>query len=505
MLSVATAQPAGAGGVHFCGVGTMKNIAISLVVALSACASTALVASAAWADDQDQSAQGQSTQATQAQGQATQGKWTQDQPVRTMRNALPTPNATPTDDDTPIRPGANSAFARDRNTSVLERQHPEYQALGVQLGAFTAFPKLTETAVYDDNVFANSSGAVSDWTFETKPSLRVESNWSRNQLVGFASVTAYNYAELSHLNTTDYEVGANGRLDIAGASYIFADAENGRYTIPFTNLAVPREAVTPEQFTLSQGDIGSVQEFNRLRFSERFNAAGYTYGNLVDGLGDVIFEDTQNHATYTEQGRADYALSPDTAVFGLVNFNQRDYNNGGDQGVNSSGYEATVGASFDITKLVRGEVQVGYLEQDFTSAPTATPAIPSKTLTGPAFHGKVEWFPSELTTVTLAGDREVEDFTVAGASGTLGTGGSVQVDHELLRNLILSAKGTYNQYEFVGLGRTDTAWTGGVEANYLLNRHLGVDLAYRYMDQTSTVSNLNFKDNRLAVALTFQY
>lgn len=426
-----------------------------------------------------------------------------DQPVRTMRNSLPMPTAAAGDDDTGVRPGAQSAFERDRNTSVLERPHPEYQALGAPLGAFTAYAKVTETPVFDDNVFANSSGAVGDWQFVTKPEVRVESNWSRNQLVASASVTNYSYAKLSNLNTTDYDIGLNGRYDVQGASYIYGGLEGAKLTIPFSNLSVPRNATTPEQYELEQGDLGAVQELNRLRFSERFDAADYRYANLVDGLGNTIFEDTQNHKTYVAQGKAEYAVSPATSGFLGFSWNRRDYANGGAQGVNSNGFEFTIGTSFDLTHLIRGQLQVGYLEQDFDAAPAF--GLAAQSVSGPAFHGKLEWFPTELTTVTLTGNREIEDFTVAGASGTLGTGGGLEVDHELLRNLILSAKTNYNEYEYVGAGRTDKAWTAGFDGNYLLNRHIGIDVSYRYIDQTSTISNLNFVDNRIGVAFTLQY
>src|SRR5262249_54846522 len=98
-----------------------------------------------------------------------------------------------------------------------------------------------------------------------------------------------------------------------------------------------------------------------------------------------------------------------------------------------------------------------------------------------------------------------EDYTVVGASGTLGTGGGVQIDHELLRNVILTARTAYNEYEYVGTNRTDRAWTAGFAGNYLLNRRLGVNISYRYMSQTSTVSILSFADNRIGAALTLQY
>ena len=44
-------------------------------------------------------------------------------------------------------------FARDRNVSVKDRPHPEYEALGVRWGSFHAYPKVQADVGYDSNIF----------------------------------------------------------------------------------------------------------------------------------------------------------------------------------------------------------------------------------------------------------------------------------------------------------------------------------------------------------------
>ncbi|MGE3143015.1 MAG: outer membrane beta-barrel protein, partial [Hyphomonadaceae bacterium] len=55
-----------------------------------------------------------------------------------------------------------AAFDRGHNEGVRERARPDYDADGMPLGAFRLFPTLGLSAVSDDNIYAASSGAISD-------------------------------------------------------------------------------------------------------------------------------------------------------------------------------------------------------------------------------------------------------------------------------------------------------------------------------------------------------
>ena len=66
----------------------------------------------------------------------------------------------------------------------------------------------------------------------------------------------------------------------------------------------------------------------------------------------------------------------------------------------------------------------------------------------------------------------LNETTQSGASSVQDTGVGLQVDHELLRNLILSASADYDRSEFDDIGRTDDTIALGADAKYLLNRRL---------------------------------
>src|SRR5262249_32564899 len=142
-------------------------------------------------------------------------------------------------------------------------------------------------------------------------------------------------------------------------------------------------------------------------------------------------------------------------------------------------YDVSGGANFDITHLVRGEIQLGYMDQRFVS-----PLF--KPISGLSAKGQVEWFPTQLTTVTGTVLRGVGDSGILGSAGYLTTTGGLQIDHELMRNLILTANGMVTEDKYYGISRIDDIWGVGAAADWLVTRHLGLTLAYLHSNQQSS-------------------
>ena len=125
---------------------------------------------------------------------------------------------------------------------------------------------------------------------------------------------------------------------------------------------------------------------------------------------------------------------------------------------------------------------------------------------GLSAKGQVQWFPTQLTTVTATALRSVGDSGIIGSAGFLNTTGGIQVDHELLRNLILTVNGTGTQNQYFGISRTDDIWTTGASASWLLTRWFGLTLGYTFADQHSSgvERGPTFDDNRFVLSAVFQ-
>ena len=395
-----------------------------------------------------------------------------------------------------------SLFARDRDVSVRERPRPDYQATGYREGGIWLFPKVQGDVEYNDNIYATSTGAVSDEIFRIKPELVVQSNWSRNYFDLYARASVNQYATHTTENTNDWDFGGDERIDIVRGTDIRLGAEASRLTVPRTASSSPSDGALPLQYYQDSAYVIGEREVNRFRFTLRGDWSRFDYSNVPAIGGGTIIETDMNHQQFDLDGRVDYAISPRTAWFVEADGNWRPYQAAGilTPERSSQGYQLLTGANFEVTSLIRGEIGVGYISQMYN-------AHTYDNVSGPGLRGKLEWFPSELTTVTLTGDRSVQDAGIIGSSGYLSTNIGAQIDHELLRNVILSASGQYGHDSYNGVDRRDERYMAGFSATYLINRRVGLSAGYVYFKQDSagTAAGENFAVNRVTAALALQY
>jgi hypothetical protein len=398
-----------------------------------------------------------------------------------------------------------SNFRRDRNVSVRQRRHKGYEAPGLRVGAFMVWPKLTSTVERTDNVYATATNEKSDTVFHITPELNATSNWSRHALTAYARAAVNRFLDFETENTEDYSLGATGRLDVIRNAQINGGFDFSRLTEPRTSAGSPGGAIAPIQYKLSSGYISGSREFNRLRLSTRADTRKFNY---LDGVttGSLLFsQDDRDRRVNTLMGRADYAISPDTALFVQMSGNKRAYDlKRPEPFVNrdSEGVEALVGANFEVSALMRGELGVGYLTQNFDDPDF-------NDISGLGVRGQVEWFPTQLTTVTFSGSRTLEDAGIVGSAGYLSTNVGAQVDHELLRNVIVTGQLGYGDEDYRGenFNRKDKRLTGGLAATYLMNRNVGVTVGYSLFKQKSRGANggEDFTVNKFGATLTLQY
>jgi hypothetical protein len=406
-------------------------------------------------------------------------------------------------------PDAQSNFARDNNVAVRERPRSEYEAIGIHVGGFTLYPTLEGDVTYDDNVFATPTNKTSDTVWQFKPEVVLQSIWSRHFLRFNAGASVNDYSQHSNESTTDWNVGAHGGLDFAGRSQVTGDLEADRLTEPRTDSsAASPGALTPKPVRYDQylADLGWTKEFNRLKLGVRGDLDSYTYDNQPG-----FEEDLRDRTVSVLTGRADYAVSPATAVFAEVSANNRNFRNDPPPGQvkqDSSGYEVLAGVNFELGHLMRGELGAGYLSQSYKASAL-------RDVSGLGARAKLEWFPTQLTTVTAHVDRSVQDSGVVAAGGLTGgylyTESGLQVDHELLRNVILTGGVSYTNSAYKEISRTDDRWMYNAGATYLLNRHVGLNLNFSTLHQNSFGSaspillGNKFTDNKATIGIVLAF
>ncbi len=431
-------------------------------------------------------------------------------PVLIAFGARTSARAQALDWNTSFDPGAITAFPTpaataavgDENVTVRQRPHPEYQPAGIQTGGFILYPSVTASSAYDDNIFAVQTGARADLIETVSPEIDVQSTWSRDQLWAFAKVSEDLYASHSSEDATQAVAGIGGKLELGDANLI-AGAKVGQYVLPraWDNVGLISER--PLLYDFSGFFAGASETFNHLTLSARAEDQIYKYHNGETSDGQLVFEQGQNRNVAIFSGRAEYAVSPDTSLYISGAFNLKSYALSPPaipEPLNSQGYRVVVGADLNLTRLIRGELQIGYQDQRYAS-PLFRP------IRGLSAYGQIEWLVTPLTTVSLSGARAIGDAGIINSAGFLTTAGGVQVDHELLRNLILTAKFSAARDQYQGISRTDDRLGAGFSADWRLSRRLAVSLGYTYTDQRSQGAERgsSFKDNRISITVGLHF
>jgi hypothetical protein len=403
---------------------------------------------------------------------------------------------------TSVQAQDESLFMRDRNTAVMERERPEYTSDGIQKGAFIFNPALTVGLEFNDNIYGASSSEESDIIGIFNPAIDVSTTWSQHSLSGNLTATRREYADFNDESVWHLQGSALGRLDIVRGTFVEANVSYADLTEPRTSAGAANTAAEPIAYTTDQIGLKGEREMGRTKFQLGVTRSGFDYedGILVGGgVADQDFRD-RSEVVYTIRG--DYAVSPATSLFARGRFNTREYDLTPPAAPllrDSEGYIADVGADFDIGGVARGSVAVGHIEQDYEDA-----SLPD--IDGFSTDVVVDWFPTQLTTVTGTASRGVFDAAVAGSGGFLGTAFGINVDHELRRNVVVSAGVTWGTDEYFGIDRQDDRWSATVSTTWYMNRNAGVRASVAHFEQESsgTDGNQDFSSNVVAVSLVLR-
>ena len=408
---------------------------------------------------------------------------------------------------------AESLFTRDRNVSVLQRDRSEYDAPGIRAGSFIIKPKVDLMAGYSDNVFAVSEdvspefGDREDYYFILRPSARIQSDWNRHSLSGGTYVEAWKHDEFDENNVVNYGAFADGRLDVrrqmalvAGGSYDLL--HEGRKA---TNTAFL--SVDPVEYERASIYGGIEQELGRIRYRGRLNYRDFDFEDAEDFVtGAEIDQDFRDREETSVLLQAGYAVTRDSSVFLRGTYTERNYDTLTPGGLNrdSQGYTISAGVDFDITRLARGSVAVGYLQEEFDD-----PAL--ETIDGLSVDGAVEWFPTEVLTARLLASRDVRASALAETGGYIASDISAGLDYELRRNIILSATAGYGESDYQDIDRTEERYGINLAGQYLINRYLRTKLEYTYeqqeVDNAATAPSFFLRDyetNEILLTLTAQ-
>ena len=400
--------------------------------------------------------------------------------------ALATGNAIAQDED---------FFVRDKYEAVTDRGQSEYDPEAIRSGSWLIRPELGLTAGATSNLFATGQNEVDDFFINAVPSVSINSDWGRNSLGVRGSIDHIEYGDTSSESRTNYSLGADGSVEASSSLSFFGSLQADDLTEPRSNIASLQNANEPVNYTRVGGEAGAQYQSGRLRVGGSVGVQSYDYDDVsvtVGGLPVSQDQDFRDRDEITSRVRVSYAVERDWALFGEIIHGESEYDQQGTVSRDSSSTTFRAGSDFELQSLLRGVIGVGVFNSDFDD-----PSIGE--VEGFSVDGNLQWFVTQLTTVSFGAGREVIDPGLIQTAAAIRTSGSVRADHELRRNLLISGEARYTEFEFENINRADDRWDLRAGATWKVNRNVWVNGSYQLTDQSSNVQD--FTDNRLLIGL----
>jgi hypothetical protein len=403
---------------------------------------------------------------------------------------------------------ATSAYAQSYDNPGLGQQpvsaHPQdYKPLGIRAGTFMLHPGAELTAEWTDNVFYSYDNEQTDFIYHLRPYVTAQSTWSRHSLTArlaadFAFLNNYSFRDYQ-----DYFLNIGARLDVKTRSSFNYNLDFMRLHEDLNNRDA-QQGVDPTIYHMFDAGLGFDHQFNRLSLQAYYAYTNLDFDDSIDFNGDTIDNQDRNRHDNHFNVRLGYQLKTEMQVFIGGNWRQVRYqekfdSNGLER--SSDGYSLRGGVLMGITEVLSGDIYATYHDMSYDD-----PSLPN--VNGWALGAGLTWLPTRLTTVRGSIKSDVQQTTNEFASGYLGTLYALRVDHELRRDLQLSAKMSYRNGDYTLVDNApsdarqyDHVWSAGIGANYFINRSLYLSLSYDYSKLTSNLPTDGFAVNTVWLVL----
>jgi hypothetical protein len=388
---------------------------------------------------------------------------------------------------TPIPPAMAGTVAGQPPRKRLRIEDDPFGAVGDYAGGFLVKSAVELSGGYDSNPGRTFVPKGSPF-YVVAPEFLAVSNWERHAVVADlrGSFTGYGNSfpppadgtissAPTNIDRPDFTGHIDGRLDVSHDTRLMGEV---RLRVSTDNPGSPNIqaglAKYPVYTTLGS-TVGVDQNFNRLQLSAggTVDRTVYTDSKLTDGTSTS--NDDRNFNQFGGVGRVSYDLLPGVKPFAEVEGDSRvhdvRFDRSGFQRDSSGGY-VKAGSSFEFSRLLTGELSLGYAARDYVD-----PRLDR--LQGLLTSASLTWTATPLTTAKFYSTTSIDETTVPGVSGVLTHIYTVEADHDFRRWLTAIGKFTWGSLDYQGDGRSDKIYTVSGDLIYKMTRNLWVKATLR--------------------------
>ncbi|MEM7301551.1 MAG: outer membrane beta-barrel protein [Pseudomonadota bacterium] len=355
---------------------------------------------------------------------------------------------------------------------VNERPRAEFVPLGVPVSTWFLVPSVSAGTYFDSNLFSAPNNERWDIRTEIQPRLALHS-----ALPGHALNIQLGQDERRHLRTPEADfvdrfVRGEGRFDIDHATALYLTGAVGVFHDDLGERVL-KGTVDPIRYTVNSIQLSANHEANRLALTGNISWRSFDFQDAFTLESKWLDQDTRDVEILFGGLRGSYDIATGRRAYTSLELEKRFPLIDQPKTSVSWGLRGVVGAEFDIDKLVRLRLGVGYMMQDFARHTLAD-------VHKIAGQANLVWMPTDLTTWQLMAYRSIDDAPLSNASARVPTTVGLRLDHEFTRYLIGTGFASYTHIEDIGVHSVDHHYDISGQVRYFLNRHADVTAQYRY-------------------------
>ena len=391
---------------------------------------------------------------------------------------------------------------------VADRTFPDFVPRGLILGKFLVLPSVGVGGFHTDNLYATDSNEVSDSAAVITPALNVRTLKDKHFFGANLTSEIIRYFDNTNENVENFAVSFGGHHELKEGLLLPYEVSYERYHQGRSdNLS---RVFTKKPLEISDFDVSAGVSYKPNRFGLKV-LGRYIQKRFEDGVSlsdptmQVVRSDS-NFQTNQLEVSGSYEFPANHTAFVRGVYSDTTYDKGifndSAQSFTSTfrdaqSFNGLVGVSTKYKGLLLSDIGIGYAAVDFENRSLSD-------VENLALDASVDLNVTQLTSLGLSASRTItQDNEII--QGIVQTKGTLSVDHELRRQLVLNAYGTYLNRDFDGISREDDLYRVGLGFLYRPVPYYNIRGEYVYSTQDSTFSGKDFDRNLFMIRLTGQY
>ncbi len=376
-----------------------------------------------------------------------------------------------------------------------------YDPVGINIGSMLVTPFVTQSFGFDSNPDQTQTGVRPSAFSRTEGGVAAISQWSTNELKVDLRGGYNDYFQDPEANRPDATGVIDLRIDANRDTTIEAQQ---RFAIDTQRPGSPElnvNTVDRPLITTFGETLGATENFGRLSIGLHgsFDRTAYENAVLSDGTVEDLVEREFQRLRPAPAGRP--TSSPPWSSLSWTSW-----------WIAASTTPPWISAAMRAIRTAssaRSDRPSSSIACSQANSRPATATARSRTpgykdVSGPVVNGVLTYAVTPITLISLKAATTFDETTVQGASGAESRSVTLELAHQLLRNMTVTADLSYLNTHYIGAPIIENTWAETLKAEYHLSRSLVATATYNHEQLHSTSAGSGFSQDVFLVGLRVQ-